>query len=439
MSTITWTLNLDHTRHHLRLEHGYGLGKRRIFLDGVLLESGRKLFDSGSRHFFTIGNEEFELCIVSTGFRFWFFLFQQGIPIPSDRDRKEGKTSRSLLDLGILHDQKMINELSRHLKLAYLPQKDASWLFRLRLAGKLREHFVTVQKGLLPDSAQEGWSVLVRHAPSHPEDTRQKLLADPRLADLLGKFKKSQLAFEHCPDYTWALLPFIKKEAPAGLAERVLSFVNLVREQTRPVETGLCENQDCPDRFGDGRRLIFINGLPLMYCEPCIARIPGQARESEELFHQAPHHLLSGWIAGLGVALAGALVWAAIALLLDRIAAVVGALIVVWIGRVMDRLGIKPSPWSLASTALLGLFSVFLGNLAAVFLNLLRHGFPPGIPTLALSWATLLENRELLWLSFFFTLLGGSAYIYSYWSKNKEVQSYIFSPKVEVPPPEQFA
>ena len=44
----TWIVDIDGRQHIIHLNHDYWLGKRQIWLDDVLIEEGRKFFDSGT-------------------------------------------------------------------------------------------------------------------------------------------------------------------------------------------------------------------------------------------------------------------------------------------------------------------------------------------------------------------------------------------------------
>ena len=54
MATRHWTLQFDGEIHTVRLEHGFWLSSRQIWIDDKLVEKSRKMMDYGSRHVFKI-------------------------------------------------------------------------------------------------------------------------------------------------------------------------------------------------------------------------------------------------------------------------------------------------------------------------------------------------------------------------------------------------
>jgi hypothetical protein len=74
MATRHWTLQLDGETHKVRLEHGYWLGMRQIWIDDKLVERSRNLIDFGSIHPIEIGKHCCELGVTTNGFTYDFYL-----------------------------------------------------------------------------------------------------------------------------------------------------------------------------------------------------------------------------------------------------------------------------------------------------------------------------------------------------------------------------
>src|SRR5512133_831747 len=119
MATTTWNFTLENRPHTVCLRRGTISGKREVWLDGVLIERGRQLFDAGSRHTFAIDGQPFEASVATNGLSFSYFLLQGGVPLPSERDRQKGRSSEDLLKNFYLRDMILWNELSRLLGISY--------------------------------------------------------------------------------------------------------------------------------------------------------------------------------------------------------------------------------------------------------------------------------------------------------------------------------
>ncbi len=78
MTQKSWIVEAPDGRHVVELEHGYWSGKRVIKVDGVVIEQGGKLLDTGSEHRFQIGDQPCVLRIKNRMFHFEFELFVDG-------------------------------------------------------------------------------------------------------------------------------------------------------------------------------------------------------------------------------------------------------------------------------------------------------------------------------------------------------------------------
>ncbi|MCK4829211.1 hypothetical protein KA005_76515, partial [bacterium] len=88
MANKTWTVNLDSVNHTIELEHGTWSGKRVIKLDGQIIEESQKLVDSGTDHFFKIGEHVCAIHIRSGGIKFKFDLSIDGISAETGKATK---------------------------------------------------------------------------------------------------------------------------------------------------------------------------------------------------------------------------------------------------------------------------------------------------------------------------------------------------------------
>jgi hypothetical protein len=434
LPNIIWTLDIDNTQHVVRLVHGWFSGKREIWLDNNLIERRHKFIDYGSRQFFNIQDIDYELDIVLTGISYTYFLLRDEYPILTDQDKRKGRTAEDLLNNRFLRDQVFWHDLVQLLDLAFRSNREAAWASRNRLIGFLNGYLTIIQKSELPNPQRAGWSVLVRHASLFASDSGTKMRSDQRINSLLGNLKRSKDVFLSDSDYSWLFLPVIKKETPAELAARVRAFIGVVSDHAQRLPEDMCENKECHQRFTKDRQLIFINGMPRLFCPECKSTIPDWGKKAEKEYKEAPKNLLKGVIAGLGAAIIGAFVWAAIGVLLHKIMAVVSALILVGTVRAMDKVGVKRSGITMFISVLLTFFSVTLGNLTAIFSVKLLHGLPLSVQTLVESWKSMIARPSDLYVGYIMTLVWAGIIFISMWNQQKAYLSRVFKPHVEVIP-----
>ena len=88
MAGKTWTVNLEGINHTIELEHGTWSGKRIIKLDGQIIEESKKLVDSGTDHFFMIGEHTCAIHIRSGGIKFKYDLSLDGVSAETGKATK---------------------------------------------------------------------------------------------------------------------------------------------------------------------------------------------------------------------------------------------------------------------------------------------------------------------------------------------------------------
>jgi hypothetical protein len=434
MPERTWIIPIAAHEYTLRLNHGTLSGRRQVWVDGTLVLDERKLVDAGSWHAIRIGETEIDLLIVTNGWNFRYYLFQGERPLLSDDDLRRGRTvDQTLKDhrLGLLL---FWRQLGHVLGLSFLPQRQHGLNLGQRLIGLLGGHLVVIQAGMLAGTTRPGYSVYARHAPPLFQENTTQARADPRLVQLLGNLHKSRDVFSSSASGSVIFLPLVNNEGPIELAARVRTFLQVIATYFNPPPLDRCEGEACSQQFASQRRLVLVNGNLLSLCPDCLAKIPGWGEKNHQHYRQAPGNLLPGILVGVGVALVGAVLWAAVAFLLDALAAFVSMLILVWIVKAMDKVETKHTATSLALAALLTLLSVTVGNSFSIFLFEIRHGFPINLRTLLQAWAALWAEPRLLWLSYFFTLLGAGSFLWSIWSRRQNYLNRAFKPEVEVLP-----
>ncbi|MDO9378747.1 MAG: hypothetical protein Q7T56_07845 [Nocardioidaceae bacterium] len=65
-----WRVQLDGHEYEVELVHGTISGSRQITVNGVVVDEGRKFFDTGSRHAFDLGGHSarVDIDVVHSGF-----------------------------------------------------------------------------------------------------------------------------------------------------------------------------------------------------------------------------------------------------------------------------------------------------------------------------------------------------------------------------------
>jgi hypothetical protein len=181
---------------------------------------------------------------------------------------------------------------------------------------------------------------------------------------------------------------------------------------------------------------VYLNGTMIVLCQDCLDNLPAEGQKTKEIYQKAPHNLSAGLIDSLGPILLGMVVWAAFAFFLQTIAAAISILIFVYIYRSMSNAGTKQTYWSILLAALLSVISVTLGNILCYFLALIRLAYPLNLGAVAAAWQiTFSRNGSgILFLSYFFTLLGTGIYMLNTMTQLRKDRAAAFKPVVEIIP-----
>jgi hypothetical protein len=424
MANITWTINVENTQHVIRVHADFG-GRREIWLDHQLIKHDRKLIDLGSLHYIKVQEEEYELIVIPHGFAYSYYLLRDGLPIPPDQDRQKGITAENLAHMQQLHNPCLLHELGQALNLSY---------WRQRLIGSVQGYVIVIQKGRSSNTQREGWFVFIRHSRPLSPDIGKKIGADRRIVSLFGG-KKFKSDFEHKPDFTGIFLPAKKKETIAEVAARVQTFLAIVTSNTQPVAEDICENPECKQRFVTDRQIVIVNNTPWFFCRNCMGEVSEIGKQAEKIYEAIPNNLLPGFVVGMGITLLGAMIWAAVSLLFNIIAAIVAAGILIWIVREMDRMEVKRSGRSLGLAFLLTIIGVTLGHIATVFFLLIRQGAPVSVQTALDAFNNaIISKPALLFLTYFFAFLGLISVAPTIWLQQRKQLSQAFKPHVEILP-----
>lgn len=436
MPKITWTLPGHSQNHTVELIHGTYRGQRQVYVDGSLVDQGRQVFDRGSRHVIHVEDEEYEVDVLTNGISFDYYLIHNNLPIPSDQDCQKRKTTAGLLQDRYFRDLALWLDLAKELGLEYRPEREADWVFRHRLVGFHNGYLVVVKRALSAEFFRPGVTIIVRHSPAPDPEMGKQLYKDSRVTPWRGNLKKSNKGFGAKPDVTGIFLPDDKKDTSHLLAEKVRTFTTLVAEYAGPLVPGKCENEACKTRLVRERQLVFINGVPWLFCPECIATIPGMGGTNQKNFESTPQGLWPGLIAGFGIAILGAVAFAAAALAIGGLAVLVPGVVLSRILKAIYTLGAKASLRSIFAAVLLTLFSAILGIFGVSFLLAVRQGFPLLGPAFHQILPIARLNARLFFLALLVLLFWAGPNLWQTWAQQKEQMALSFKPEVEVLPGE---
>ncbi len=430
MLTTTWTLTIDQQKHTVCLKQSILGTRREVWVDGSRVPLKKKNALYGSRDFITIDGREFEVDILTDGWRYFRYLMDGAIPILSDKDIKAGKSTADLLRQPLLRDLPFWNDLSRILGLPYQSIRDVLWPYRHRLLGLRSGYLVVVQKTIM-DQNKMGWYVLVHHEYPPSPETGLKIRSDPRIAVLLEKHKKRDRMIESGEGFSAIILPEVKNETASELAVRVQSFLSAVSGYARPLPEGVCENPGCAHPDSGAPRWIMMDGNPRYLCPGCISEIPAWGQQAEEAYTGAPGNLAQGLLVGVGAALLVAVLVAAFALLLPDVIGLLALMAFPYINYEMNRAGAKPSPLNQAVTVLLSVASITMGVWFARFLDAIRIDSPLSIGTLIAEGRKLIAEPRALTGIVFITLIGATMYLLPLLIQQRKQKAQAFHPEVE--------
>ena len=434
MPKRTWEIVLDGQSHFVQLNHGTFTSKHEVYLDGQLVAHSRHVMDVGSQHAFAIGQHQCEVHVVSNGFQYRYLLFVDNVPHLAREDSRKERERDKLTQRGIDAYQYW-RDLGRLLGLKYAPNPESTDPLRQRLLGEHKGHLVLAQLSAEKERYSAGVGVLMRYrAMDDVPALRREIMTDPVIDRLLGKEKTWRCTIEsnvaHC------VFPYRPlKVAAEQVASQVSEWIEAISHCTRPAQLDHCESDNCPDRNAPVQ-IVLVNGFPMLLCAQCVTKIPSWGEELQQAYHVAPGGLAKGFVGGMGVALLGAIVWAAVAVGFNAIAAVISAVVFIGSVKLMDRVGVKRSGWSLVLAAILTVLSAVLG----VYLTLAWDAaseLPQGVMlsnlsgVLTAAWQALGHTR-LLWQAVGFSLLGGIPLWLWMWWEQRRHYSRMFRPEVEV-------
>ena len=399
MATRHWTLHFDGETHTVRLEHGYWLGLRQIWVDDKPVERSRKLIDFGSIHAIEIKEHHCELGIATNGFTYDFYLLVDGVFLPSDEDLAKHKKPGPIIR-AILETRDYWQSLERLTGMRSFPDKGELYRRTYRLVGQTEGHNVVVRGGGVVVSF--GPETDIKHAFS-------RIKADPAIAQLhfAGKLKECLHLEERIAH---ALLKYDPTKISAEqFAQEVLVFVKLVTRWTRPHPTHRCDMWSCKKQTQESNTLVLINDIPHLLCDDCVKALPHLGESIKRDIDTRPENLGRGTVAALGGSIVYGLVWAVVWVLLSLVRMdTLGTVFfmgvfpaIVWM---MDKVGAKSTLKGLLVALPFSILSIVIGVYGYLALSSLVSG-KSLLDALAGSWSLLLRDSRQIRLLIIFDVL----------------------------------
>jgi hypothetical protein len=294
---------------------------------------------------------------------------------------------------------------------------------------------VVVRFGFIPNTNGPAIWVGVRYAPMpNPDLVKPQVKAELLEKRLTNKkhYIKNHLYVER--EIASVLIPYQpKKQTPEDLTSKINGLMDTISQHARPLTSDRCEGIDCKLRVGPPLHLVFINAYPMFLCDACIGNLPQVADRSKQEYQKTPYRLGRGVLAGVMAAIAGGILWAVVAVFLNRIFAALAAVIFVAVARSMNKVGAKPTRWSILLAGLIGLAGVVFGVYLSFVLLVIKN-LPGRLPLeiLQTAWRWMWEEKRAFYLSIFYGLLVIAPYSWLWWSSTRKHLARVFKPEVEI-------
>jgi hypothetical protein len=424
-----WFPEINGVSHQVVLKDNLIQG-REIWVNDLLIEKTRVLMDRGSEHHFLIDGHRAELGVVPAIWRFDHYLQIDDQLIPQNKDR--GSTTSKAVKRKLEERKKWTSFQKKH-ELEYFPLMIKPFIYQHRLIGHIKNHLVLIMSGFqnIGEASIPGIYIFIKHANIDSEKIKE-IKKDQELIKFLKKSKAQAGSLEITPEVTILFLRKTK-ESVEIIIERLLTFTSMVSTYLKPGFRGKCEGIGCKLPIGQDLQLITINNLPFMMCQDCINNIKTVNLKAEEDYRQLPNNLFTGFVYGLAGMLLGAILWALVFIFLNSIGAIFAIATFFIIVKAMDLAKTKRSFISFLLAAILALAGSVIGAYLGVAGYLIKeHRITINLEDLINVAQGLLQDREIINESIFFSLLGIVPYLFMTWNAHRKGLESAFRPEVEI-------
>lgn len=433
MTTIKWKFSVEDKPHEVVLKFGLIPG-RQIWLDRILINKGRRLFETGSEYPFAIDSHNAELGIVSTtaGYEYYLRVDDQFVFPNNSKNQKIGKRTEAKFKV-----KQAWLDFGKRFGLEYLPVSSRPFMLQHRLVGYVENFLITIGVGSkqVGDNSVPVIYLLLRH--SSLDEEKIKGIKNDR--EILESLKKENIRADwlevHSSFTILSVSPGLKKIGDFVLAERLLSVMPIFSKYLKPSMADKCEGVECKSPYYSDLKLIFLNGIPEAMCQDCIENVDHVGQKAQEEYKNLPNNLAKGVLYGLAAALLGAIGWALVIIFLDRIGAIFAVLIFFLVVKAMDYAKTKRT---IISLLLAGLFSM-MGSILGSYLGIIGILIKDKGEVLSLDLLTwlarrMIEDPKLINETILFSLIGLVPYLFMTWNATRHGLKQLFKPEAEVIP-----
>ena len=431
MTTTKWTFSVEDEPHEVILKFGLIPG-RQIWLDGILINKGRRLLETGSEYHFAIDSHQAELGIVSTSTGYEYYLRIDGQFVFPDNDKRKEIGKRTEAKFKI---RQAWLDLGEKFGLEYLPVSSRPFMLQHRLVGYIENFLMTLGVGSkqIGDNSVPVIYLLFRHLSL--DDEKIKEIKNNK--EILESLKKADIRadwFEVHTHFTiLSISPGLKKIGDFVMAERLLSVIPIFSKYLKPSMTDRCERTECKSPYYSDLKLIFFNGIPGAMCQDCFDNVDSIGQKAQEEYKNLPNNLAKGVLYGLAAALLGAIVWALVFIFMDRIGAIFAVLIFFLVVKAMDYAKTKRTIVSLLLAGLLSMMGSILGSYIGLLGYLVKEkGEVLNLDLLTWLARRMIEEPKLINETILFSLIGLVPYLFLTWNATRRGLKQIFKPDAEV-------
>ncbi|MBI5295464.1 MAG: hypothetical protein HY869_08305 [Chloroflexi bacterium] len=433
MTTTKWIFSIEDKPHKVVLKFGLIPG-RQIWLDGILINKGRRLFETGSEYPFAIDSHNAELGIISTstGYEYYLRVDDQFVFPGNSKNQKIGKRTEAKFKV-----KQAWLDFGKRFGLEYFPVSSRPFMLQHRLVGYIEDFLITIGIGSkqVGDNSVPVIYLLLRH--SSLDEDKIKEIKNNR--EILESLKKSNIRADwlevHSGFTILSVSPGLKKIGDFVLVERLLSIIPILSKYIKPSMADRCEGAECKLPYHNDLKLIFFNDIPGVMCQDCIDNVDKIGQKAQEEYKKSPNNLAKGVLYGLAAALLGAIGWALVIIFMDTIGAVVAVLILLLVVKAMDYARTKRTIISLLLAGLLSMIGAILGSYFGMVGYLIKEkGEVLNLDLLTWLARRMIEEPKLISETILFSLIGLVPYLYLTWNATRHGLNRIFKPEIEVIP-----
>jgi hypothetical protein len=434
MTTVKWKFSVEDKPHEVVMKQK-GFTSYEIWLDGQMLRKWRILDNSFNERHFDINGHPVELVIVAGKWTPKYYILVDDQPVyAKPRDKK------ALDDVvqAISDSRQLWIDLGKQYGLEYHQAKVNQVAFQNRLIGFINGFLVVLRPGFrqVNDTPVGGAYLFIRHDFLEPERIKE-IKHDSSLRAKMKEMKILPDWIQIGNNMTVLFTRFIsRKETDEEWVTRAMDLFSFFSTYIRPPFLEKCEGPLCKLRVGPTLQLAFVNENPLILCQDCIDRFGDVGKANEQEYKNSPSDFSKGLLAGGGVTLLGTLIWAIIAMYIDK-SVIFVMLAAVWlytmIMKAMGRVQTKKTRLSLLAGGVLAILGIMLGlYIGSAGSSLREQGLTLSFANFLIALKPLLNDPGLLFGSLFFIILVVGLAYYLGASNIKDYQKSLFQPEVEV-------